>query len=73
VPAAEFDLALETELGDALLWSGKSDEALLRADALSERAAAAGDEVGELCGRIRADMEREPGPVHQVLGEICGG
>jgi len=58
VPAAEFDLALETELGDALLWSGKSDEALLRADALSERAAAAGDEVGELCGRIRADMAR---------------
>jgi class 3 adenylate cyclase/tetratricopeptide (TPR) repeat protein len=64
VPRAELDLALETELIDASYWSGKGAEALRRADALAERAAAAGDQVGELCGRIqagfiRADLEPE--------------
>jgi class 3 adenylate cyclase/tetratricopeptide (TPR) repeat protein len=53
-PATGFDLALETELGTALLWTGRGDEALRRADALAERAAAAGDRVGELCGRIQS-------------------
>jgi class 3 adenylate cyclase/tetratricopeptide (TPR) repeat protein len=53
-PATGFDLALETELGIALLWTGRGDEALRRADALVERAAAAGDRVGELCGRIQS-------------------
>jgi len=52
-PATGFDLALETELGVALLWTGRGDEALRRADALTGRAAAAGDRVGELCGRIQ--------------------
>jgi class 3 adenylate cyclase/tetratricopeptide (TPR) repeat protein len=56
VPSTEFDLALETELGDALFWAGRSDDALRRANALAERAAAAGDRVAELCGRIRAGM-----------------
>ena len=50
VPPAEFDLALETELVDALFWTGRGDEALRRADSLAERASAAGDRVGELCG-----------------------
>jgi class 3 adenylate cyclase/tetratricopeptide (TPR) repeat protein len=58
VPPTEFDLALESELGDSLFWTGKSDEALWRADALSERAAASGDHVGELCGKIRAGIIR---------------
>ena len=58
VPTAELDLALETELGDALYWSGRGVEALRRADALAERAAAAGDRVGELCGRIQAGFIR---------------
>jgi class 3 adenylate cyclase/tetratricopeptide (TPR) repeat protein len=58
VPSGEFDLALETELSDALLWTGRSDEALKRADALSKRAAAVGDEVGELCGGIQAGIVR---------------
>ncbi len=53
-PATGFDLALETELGIALLWTGRGDEALRRADALVERAAAAGDRVGELCARIQS-------------------
>jgi class 3 adenylate cyclase/tetratricopeptide (TPR) repeat protein len=64
VPTAELDLALEAELGEALLWTGRGDDALRRADALAERAATAGDRVGELCGRIqggvfRIDLEPE--------------
>ncbi len=53
VPAAEVDLALEAQLGDALLWAGRVDEALRRADALADRASAAGDRVGELSLRFR--------------------
>ena len=55
VPMSELDLALETELGNALLWAGRGDDALRRADALTERASAAGDRIGELCATI---MER---------------
>jgi tetratricopeptide (TPR) repeat protein len=58
LPPTEFDLALEKELGDALVWTGRSDEALRRADALAERASAAGDQIGELCGRILASEHR---------------
>jgi class 3 adenylate cyclase/tetratricopeptide (TPR) repeat protein len=58
VPPAEIDLALETELGEALFWGGKGTDALRRAESLAERAAAAGDRVGELCGRIRAGLFR---------------
>jgi class 3 adenylate cyclase/tetratricopeptide (TPR) repeat protein len=54
VPPAEVDLALETELADALIWTGRADEALRRADSVAERASATGDRVGELCGRIQA-------------------
>ncbi|MEK6191611.1 MAG: adenylate/guanylate cyclase domain-containing protein [Chloroflexota bacterium] len=56
VPAAEIDLALETELGDALFWAGKGVDARRRADSLAERASAAGDRVGELCGRVKASL-----------------
>ena len=50
-PASEVDFALETDLIDAL--TGTSiDEAIGRARSVSERSAAAGDRVGELCGRI---------------------
>jgi tetratricopeptide (TPR) repeat protein len=58
VPTAEIDLALENKLVDSLFWGGRGDEALRRADALAERAAAAGDPVGELCGRIQAGIIR---------------
>ena len=63
VPPTELDLALEDELGFALVWIGRRDEALRRADALAERAASAGDRVGELCGRIQGALlrlDREP-------------
>ena len=53
-PAAELDLALETEIGDALIWIGRGDDALRRAEALVELASASGDRVGELCGKIQA-------------------
>ena len=58
VPPAEIDLALELALADALFWAGKGGEALRRADSLAERAAAAGDRVAELCGRIKEGMLR---------------
>jgi class 3 adenylate cyclase/tetratricopeptide (TPR) repeat protein len=58
VPMAELDLALESELGDALTWVGRIDDAVGRADALAERAHAAGDRVGELCGRVQASIFR---------------
>ena len=58
VPTAEIDLALETDLADALFWAGKGGDALRRAESLARRAAAAGDQVGELCGRIKERMIR---------------
>jgi class 3 adenylate cyclase/tetratricopeptide (TPR) repeat protein len=58
MPTDLLDLALETELGDALSWVGRLDDAIRRADALAERAYAAGDRVGELCGRIQAAAYR---------------
>jgi class 3 adenylate cyclase/tetratricopeptide (TPR) repeat protein len=54
----ELDVAFEIELADVLLWTGRADDALRRSDALAERAAAAGDRVGELCGRIQAGIIR---------------
>jgi tetratricopeptide (TPR) repeat protein len=63
MPTDEFDFALERELGFALIWTGRGGDALRRADALVERAAAADDRVGELCGRIHKGVlriDREP-------------
>ena len=54
MPTDEIDVALETDLVDALRETGKGGAALRRADSLAERAVAAGDPVGELCGRIKA-------------------
>lgn len=58
VPPAELDLALETDLVDALFWGGKGGGALRRADSIAERASTVGDQVGELCGRIQAGIIR---------------
>jgi class 3 adenylate cyclase/tetratricopeptide (TPR) repeat protein len=52
-PAAQVDVVLELDLIDALFWGGKGGEALRRAGAIAERAAVAGDRVGELCWRIK--------------------
>jgi class 3 adenylate cyclase/tetratricopeptide (TPR) repeat protein len=53
VPFTEIDLALETDLAEALFWDGRTADALGRASSLAERAAAVGNRVGELCGRIQ--------------------
>ena len=58
VPPSEVDLALESELGGVLIWASRADDALRRADALAERALAAGDQVGALCGTIQAGIAR---------------
>src|SRR5215467_3416280 len=58
IPPGEFDPTLETELGEALGWSGHGEEAIRCAESLAERAAASGDRVGELCGRVKAAMFR---------------
>ena len=58
VPPAEIDLALEVDLVDALFETGRGGDALRRADSLAERASAAGDRVGELCGRVQEGLLR---------------
>jgi tetratricopeptide (TPR) repeat protein len=58
VPAADLDLALEIELGEALPWTGRADDAVRRAEDFAERATAAGDRVGELCGNVQAAVFR---------------
>jgi class 3 adenylate cyclase/tetratricopeptide (TPR) repeat protein len=58
VPPTELDLALEIDLADALFWGGRGGTALRRAGSIAERASAAGDRVGELCGRIQEELFR---------------
>jgi hypothetical protein len=56
-PASEVDLALETDLIDALTGT-EIEQALGRARSLSERSAASDDRVGQLCGRIHEAVLR---------------
>ena len=58
VPPSELDVALEIELVDALFWAGRGSDALRRTTVLAERAAAAGDPVGELVGRLKEGIFR---------------
>ncbi|MEO5703489.1 MAG: adenylate/guanylate cyclase domain-containing protein, partial [Candidatus Limnocylindrales bacterium] len=53
VPSSEIDMALELDLVDVLFEGGNGPEAHRRATSLAERAAAAGDRIDELCGRIK--------------------
>jgi class 3 adenylate cyclase/tetratricopeptide (TPR) repeat protein len=53
VPVGEVDVVLESDLVDALFWSGNGVAALQRANSLAQRASSTGDRVGELCGRIK--------------------
>jgi class 3 adenylate cyclase/tetratricopeptide (TPR) repeat protein len=76
VPAAELDLALEVQLGEALPWTGRADDAVRRGEAFAERAAAAGDHVGELCGSVQAAMFRmsvEPEGAAETVSRLVGG
>jgi tetratricopeptide (TPR) repeat protein len=75
-PAAGLDLALEIDLIEALLWVGKSSDALQRADSLTERGAAEGDRVRELAGRIEAGLIRtyiEPEGATEELAALVEG
>ena len=55
--APGVDIVLELEVVDALYWVGRSGaDALERAESAAERAAAAGDRIGELCARIQEAM-----------------
>ena len=58
VPSGEIDVALESELVEALFWRGTGHEAIRRAERLAEAASAVGDLVGVLCGRIMASRYR---------------
>ena len=73
VPPDELDLALEIELGEALPWTGRADDAVRRAEAFAERAAASGDRVGELCGGVQAAVFRiyvEPEGAAETLATL---
>jgi class 3 adenylate cyclase len=58
LPEAEFDVALELDLADALFETGKGGDALRHAGSLAERASAAGDRVAELSARIEEGVIR---------------
>jgi class 3 adenylate cyclase/tetratricopeptide (TPR) repeat protein len=53
MPPDEIDLALELDRIDARFFSGEPKDASRLARSLSERARAADDEIGDLCGRIK--------------------
>ena len=52
-PEGEIDVALESDLVDALYWAGNGVAALRHARSLAQRASVAGDRIGELSGRIK--------------------
>jgi class 3 adenylate cyclase/tetratricopeptide (TPR) repeat protein len=54
VPEGEVDVPLEIDLADSLFSTGKPEEAHRSVTETAERAAAAGDRVGELCARLEA-------------------
>jgi tetratricopeptide (TPR) repeat protein len=70
MPREELDLSLETDLIDALSWARDVDDAIDRARMTTEQAAAAGDRIGELCGRIEEAVLRakvEPAGATEAL------
>jgi class 3 adenylate cyclase/tetratricopeptide (TPR) repeat protein len=73
VPPAEIDVPLEADLVDALLETGRGADALRRAGSIAERTSAAGDQVGELCGRIKEGLVRtflEPEGATETLAAL---
>jgi class 3 adenylate cyclase/tetratricopeptide (TPR) repeat protein len=58
VPPTELDLAVEVGLIEHLRSGGRRGDALRHANSVTGRASEAGDQIGELCGRIEAGLSR---------------
>jgi hypothetical protein len=56
VPDDEVDVPLELDLADAIFFSGRPDEGYRTASDAAERAARAGDRIGELSGRLQSGI-----------------
>jgi tetratricopeptide (TPR) repeat protein len=72
-PVEDVDLALESDLIDALFWSGTPHRAVERAETIAERARATGDTITELCMRIQAGIVRvsiEPEGAAERLADL---
>jgi tetratricopeptide (TPR) repeat protein len=48
-----IDLGIEMGIVEALIWSGRAEEAVVRAGALTVAARAAGDRIAELCAEVK--------------------
>jgi class 3 adenylate cyclase/tetratricopeptide (TPR) repeat protein len=71
----EVDIALENDLVETLFAAGKGSEALREADSAARRAQAAGDRVGDLCGRLlqaRFRMNLEAEQSSEELASLAG-
>lgn len=58
LPEGRVDVPLEIDLAQALFYSGEPKQAYNSLEGVAERAAAAGDRIGELCARIEATNRR---------------
>jgi class 3 adenylate cyclase len=58
VPSGEIDVSLELDIVMALAYEGETREPLQRARSAAERAAAAGDRLGELCALLMEGILR---------------
>src|SRR5262249_3249753 len=56
MPQGEIDVPLEIDLADALFYSGSPEEAYQSLADAAQRAALAGDRIGELCARLEAGV-----------------
>jgi class 3 adenylate cyclase/tetratricopeptide (TPR) repeat protein len=72
-PPGQIDVALEAELAEGLFWQGNGQEALRRADLLTETAHAAGNRLAELSGRVMAARFRcflDPGETNRLAAVV---
>jgi class 3 adenylate cyclase/tetratricopeptide (TPR) repeat protein len=70
VPAEEVDVPLEIDLGVAIFFNGKPEEGQRSMFATAERAAAAGDRIGELCARLAGATWRIYSEPHGAGAEL---
>jgi class 3 adenylate cyclase/tetratricopeptide (TPR) repeat protein len=72
VPEDEVDVPLEIDLADSLFFSGAPEEAYRSLVSAAERAAAAGDRIGELCARIEGGVFKLFVEPEGALAELDG-